>query len=73
MAELALKYGGRSFPCRIEGARLLTAETPTPHAPPTELVRRALDVPLGAPPLEEIVQPGEKVVIVTSDISYNFV
>ena len=33
------------------------------------LVRKALAEPIGSPRLREIVQPGEKVVIVTSDIS----
>lgn len=33
------------------------------------LVRKALEEPIGSPKLREIVQPGEKVVIVTSDIS----
>jgi len=69
MAELALNYGNRSFPCRIEGARLLTAATPPRSADPAEAVRRALDAPLGTPPLETIVRPGERALIVTSDIT----
>ena len=34
-----------------------------------DAVRAALDAPIGAPALGEVVRPGEKVVIVTSDIT----
>ena len=34
-----------------------------------EEVRRALLEPIGAPPLRELVHPGEKIVVVTSDIT----
>ena len=34
-----------------------------------DAVRAALDAPIGAPMLNEVVRPGEKVVIVTSDIT----
>jgi nickel-dependent lactate racemase len=64
-----LPYDNRNFSCRLSGARLLTAAVPTPSAPPAELVRRALDRPIASPLLREIVRPGEKVVIVTSDIT----
>lgn len=64
-----LKYGGGSFPFRLPGARVLTADVPPPPAPPAPLVREALARPIGSPPLEAIVRPGEKVVIVTSDIT----
>ena len=35
----------------------------------TEEVRRALQNPIGSPPLTEIVRPGEKICIITSDIT----
>ena len=35
----------------------------------TEEVRRALQNPIGPPPLTEIVRPGEKICIITSDIT----
>jgi len=69
MAELKLNYGSRTFDCRIAGARVLTAAPPARPADPAQLVRCALDAPLGTPPLTAIVRPGEKVVIVTSDIT----
>ncbi len=34
-----------------------------------EEVHRALDNPIGSPPLREIVKPGEKIAIITSDIT----
>lgn len=42
---------------------------PQPDCGEEELVRRALAAPVGAPPLRQVVHPGEKIVIVTSDIS----
>ena len=68
MSPIRLKYGSGSFACPTSGARVLTADMP-PAAPPPALVREALDRPVGTPPLEEIVRPGERVVIVTSDIT----
>ncbi len=64
-----LKYGQQSWPCSLPGATLLVPASPAPAAGPEQLVRAALDAPLGTPPLEKIVRPGEKVAIVTSDIT----
>ena len=65
----SLPYGNRSFSCRLPGARLLTATLADPPATAAEMVQQSLDRPLGAPRLEEIVGAGEKIVIVTSDIT----
>ena len=35
----------------------------------TELIRHALDNPIGSPSLDRIVHPGEKIAIITSDIT----
>lgn len=69
MDPFTLRYGHTSFTCRLPGARLLSAAVPPAPAPPAELVRQALARPIGSPPLEQIVRPREKVVIVTSDIT----
>jgi nickel-dependent lactate racemase len=69
MAELELKYGSRTFACSLDGARVLTAATPPAPADPAALVHAALRTPIGSPTLDKIVRPGEKVVIVTSDIT----
>jgi len=69
MAELELKYGSRTYACRLDGARVLTASVPPSPADPAALVRDALRTPIGSPTLDEIVRPGEKVVVVTSDIT----
>ena len=42
---------------------------PTAKMSETERVEYALDNPIGSPRLEEIVQPGERTVIITSDIT----
>ena len=44
-------------------------EVPLPEADEETLVRTALEHPIGAPRLREIVRPGEKIAIVTSDVS----
>jgi nickel-dependent lactate racemase len=69
MEPLVLKYGMGSFSCRLPDGRVLRPGLPTPPENPEALVRKALDAPVGTPPLEEIVRPGEKVTIVTSDIT----
>jgi lactate racemase len=69
MTLFSLKYGSDTLTTRLPGAHLLTARVPVPPADAAALVGQALDRPLGSPPLEEIVRAGEKVVIVTSDIT----
>jgi lactate racemase len=69
MTTFSLQYGHETLTARLPGAHLLAATVPGAAAEAAELVRQALDWPLGCPPLEEIVRPGEKVVIVTSDIT----
>ncbi|MDH3998046.1 MAG: nickel-dependent lactate racemase [Desulfuromonadales bacterium] len=68
MSEVTLKYGRDSLPCQLDEARVLTATPPQPPEPEQE-IRRALANPIGSEPLCQKVQPGEKVVIVTSDIT----
>lgn len=69
MSFIALKYGRQTCSAEIPGARVLQAKVPSPACDPRDLVRRALAAPLGSPPLQQIVRPGERIVIVTSDIT----
>ena len=69
MANHDLKYGQQSWSCTLPGAALLVPSVPAPATDAELLVRAALDTPLGTPRLEELVRPGEKVAIVTSDIT----
>jgi nickel-dependent lactate racemase len=48
---------------------VLRPDLPSPPEDPEALIRSALDAPLGTPPLAEIIRTGEKVTIVTSDIT----
>lgn len=68
METVGLKYGAECWDFPLEGARLLTIEAGDVPEPET-LIRDALANPVGTPPLSEICRPGEKVVIVTSDIT----
>jgi nickel-dependent lactate racemase len=64
-----LKYGDRCLPCPVAKATLLSAARPQQLPPPDAAIGAALAAPLGTPPLAEIVRAGERVVIVTSDIT----
>ena len=66
---IELKYGHSAFACPLGGAQVLRPAVPTPGADPRTLIEAALDAPIGTPPLDSIIRPGEKVVIVTSDIT----
>lgn len=64
-----LKYGATRVTCALDGAQVLQVDPPAPASTPCELILRALREPVGTPPLDNIVRPGESVVIVTSDIT----
>lgn len=66
---MTLPYGDRQLPCRLPAATVLAATPPAQLATPQEAVCAALAAPLGTPTLAGIVAPGERVVIVTSDIT----
>ena len=68
MSHLSLKYGSTVMSADLV-ARTLSAATLPELPDPVEEVRRALSNPIGAAPLDKIVAPGERVVIVTSDIT----
>ena len=68
MIRFNLKYGNKEIPAELN-ARLLSVAPPGPLPNPEQEVCQALSAPFGTPPLSEIVKPGERVVIVTSDIT----
>ena len=68
LSHIELKYGTASFATDLVAAVLSAATLPELPDPDKE-VRRALAAPLGTPALCEILEPGERVVIVTSDIT----
>lgn len=69
MTTLTLGYGNTRIPCNLPGARVLHPVLHLVPEDPAALVREALARPIGGPGLDEILQPGEKVLIVTSDIT----
>ena len=64
-----LKYGDQSWPCPLPGATVLTPPRPARLPEPAAAIGAALTAPIGTPPLAGVVAPGERVVIVTSDIT----
>ena len=73
--RLEFCYGSGVQAVEVKERRLLGVLRPTPiDVPETEaaLLAQALDAPIGAPRLEELVRPGETVAIVTSDITRPF-
>ncbi|MBW2452504.1 MAG: nickel-dependent lactate racemase [Deltaproteobacteria bacterium] len=69
MPTLSLKYGKACLSCSVSETRTLRVKQRGPFPDPLNAIRRALDNPIGTSRLREIVQPGEQVVIVTSDIT----
>ena len=70
--ELTLGFGTTEMPVRIPDRNLLAVLTPNPVSPGLAgeaEVRRALEAPIGAPRLRQVVRPGETVAIITSDIT----
>jgi nickel-dependent lactate racemase len=72
MKKVRLEYGDSFMDVEVpERAVVLrsgeTFDEPEPLEDPVEATRKALDEPLGSPPLEELVGPGAKVVIAFPD------
>lgn len=70
--NIQLPFGKEQIKLQIPDDRLLKVLSPNETEPgPTgeEEVRRALHSPIGSAPLGELVSPGQKAVIVTSDIT----
>ena len=72
MMELSFKIGNRTERVNVPAENLLGVLEP--NAVKADLageaaVRRALAEPIGTPRLRDIVHPGEKIAIVTSDIT----
>jgi len=69
MKTIELKYGTISISCKLLGAHILQAEQLPQVAAAEQLIDEALVNPIGTLTLEKIIQPGERVAIVTSDIT----
>jgi len=69
LPAIPLKYGTVTVPCRLPGAQLLVPRELEPSVAAQNLVEAALDAPLGTAPLEALIRLGERVLIVTSDIT----
>ncbi|WP_303721617.1 nickel-dependent lactate racemase [Malonomonas rubra] len=69
MAEIDLKYGGGNQAGHLPWDFMTLKLQEQPVGDAATLIRAALRKPLGSPPLEQIIQSGESVVIVTSDIT----
>lgn len=69
MDAVQLRYGKEMLSCDLPHADVLTPDLPKNGPSAAELVERSLDNPLGCSRLEEIVQAGEKVAVVASDIT----
>jgi nickel-dependent lactate racemase len=68
LSTISLKYGTAILSIELQG-RILTPGSLQELPDPTAEILRALTNPIASPPLAEIVSAGERVVIVTSDIT----
>lgn len=70
--KLEFGFGSGTQSVEVRDDRLLGvlhANRLTPGLTGEDAVRAALDAPIGAPAIEQVVHPGEKIAIVTSDIT----
>jgi len=71
--EIGLKYGGTTQPLKLEAddvrVAVLTPKRTAPTRDGADLIRSALANPIGIPQLPQLVRPGHRVVIATSDIT----
>lgn len=70
--EVWLKYGRTSHPLRLPAgtrAAVLTPGRTSGERPEADLIRAALAEPIGSPRLSRIVSPGQRIAIITSDIT----
>lgn len=72
MAQFHFNYGSRSLPVSISDGDLGCVIQPDPVQPAgdlEELIRGAIEHPIGTPPLEELVEPGQRVAIIVDDFT----
>lgn len=70
--DISFKIGAKAYTVAVEDRRLLGVlqSNPVPAGPAGEAaVREALARPIGTPRLRELVRPGEKIAVVTSDVT----
>lgn len=71
--EILLPYGDTLLPVNVPARNLIGVIRPTlPSAESysdRELIHQALQHPIGTPPLHQMVHPGQKVAIITSDLT----
>ncbi len=70
--KFQLRFGKRTVDCSVPRENLVAVLEP-PRIPrgeaQEEIMKKALSNPIGTPPLREIVRPGEKIALITSDIT----
>lgn len=69
MDAIELKYGRQKLSCSLAGARKIGPKALPEVENADVLIRRSLSAPIASPPLSELIQRGETVAIVTSDIT----
>jgi len=71
--ELRLRYGDIERSCHVPARNLAEIVAPRPvvasRQQEAQLLRSALDRPIGTPPLEDMVRAGQDVVIITDDFA----
>lgn len=73
MNQVQLPYGDGSFPLEVPLDKLDGVIYPQKleheSLSESEIIRQAMDQPLGSPPLRELVHPGQRVAVITSDLT----
>ena len=73
MKDVLVEYGDAKMPIQVPDHAVVVRHgetyTDPPAVDPVEATRKALDKPLGMPPVTELVGPGSKVVILSPTAS----
>ena len=70
MTTIPLPYGGEHLPLAVPTRNLLAVVEPAevpPVADPGAALLQAVRAPVGSPPLRELVEPGQRVVVIVDD------
>ena len=72
MKTIAFGYGKEKLPLQIEEKNLIASLMPRKEescGPWEEILKKAIDAPIGTPPLREIAKPSQTAAIMISDIT----
>lgn len=72
MRPIRLRYGKQEFPVRFDDSRFAVLDAPGESIPLTDVeLGKRFDSPIASPPIEDLISPGESVLLVVPDATRN--